>query len=119
MRKLSLAVSIAGIFVGFSAWAVSPTIQFSELPALKQEPQHKVASKRVTGLFTRSHYHRFDMDDAFSEQVFNRYLKQLDYRKNVLLQSDIDSFKGYSSEFDDMLKSGDLNQAYKMFELVQ
>ncbi|MGS0730130.1 PDZ domain-containing protein, partial [Shewanella sp. 0m-11] len=25
----------------------------------------------------------------------------------------------YSSEFDDMLKSGDLNQAYKMFELVQ
>ena len=119
MRKLSLAVSIAGIFVGFSAWAVSPTIQFSELPALKQEPQHKVASKRVTGLFTRSHYHRFDMDDVFSEQVFDRYLKQLDYRKNVLLQSDIDGFKGYSTQFDDMLKSGDLNQAYAMYELVQ
>ncbi|MCL1145883.1 carboxy terminal-processing peptidase [Shewanella marinintestina] len=119
MRKLSLAVSIAGIFVGFSAWAVSPTIQFSELPALKQEPQHKVASKRVTGLFTRSHYHRFDMDDVFSEQVFDRYLKQLDYRKNVLLQSDIDGFKGYSTQFDDMLKSGDLNQVYAMYELVQ
>ncbi|ACJ29544.1 Peptidase S41A [Shewanella piezotolerans WP3] len=119
MRKMSLAVSIASIFVGFSAWAVSPTIQFSELPALKQEPQHKVASKRVTGLFTRSHYHRFEMDDAFSKQVFERYLKQLDYRKNVLLQSDVDSFMAYSTQFDDMLKSGDLQQAYAMFEVIQ
>ncbi|MEZ9821303.1 carboxy terminal-processing peptidase [Shewanella sp. 10N.286.45.A1] len=119
MRKMSLAVSIASIFVGFSAWAVSPTIQFSELPALKQEPQHKVASKRVTGLFTRSHYHRFEMDDAFSKQVFERYLKQLDYRKNVLLQSDVDGFMAYSTQFDDMLKSGDLQQAYSMFEVIQ
>ncbi|GIU41420.1 tail-specific protease [Shewanella colwelliana] len=119
MRKLTLAASIASLFVGFSAWALAPTIPSSELPSLTQEPQHKVASKRVTGLFTRAHYHRFDLDDAFSEQVFDRYLKQLDYRRNVLLQSDIDGFKGYSTQFDDMLKSGDLSAAYKMFDLVQ
>jgi len=119
MRKITLAASIASIFVGFSAWALTPSIPFSELPALSQEPQHKVASKRVTGLFTRSHYHRFDLDDAFSEQVFKRYLKQLDYRRNVLLQKDLDTFGVYSKQFDDMLKSGDLTPAYKMFELVQ
>ncbi|MCL1042506.1 carboxy terminal-processing peptidase [Shewanella marisflavi] len=119
MRKLTLAASIASIFVGFSAWALTPSIPSSELPSLTQEPQHKVASKRVTGLFTRAHYHRFDLDDAFSQQVFERYLKQLDYRRNVLLQSDIDSFKQYSNQFDDMLKSGDLAPAYKMFDLVQ
>lgn len=119
MRKFTLAASVASIFVGFSAWALTPTIPFSELPALTQEAQHKVASKRVTGLFTRSHYHRFDLDDAFSEQVFKRYLKQLDYRRNVLLQSDLDTFSVYSNQFDDMLKSGDLTPAYKMFELVQ
>ncbi|MFV7770746.1 carboxy terminal-processing peptidase [Shewanella marisflavi] len=119
MRKLTLAASIASIFVGFSAWALTPSIPSSELPSLSQEPQHKVASKRVTGLFTRAHYHRFDLDDAFSQQVFERYLKQLDYRRNVLLQSDIDSFKQYSNQFDDMLKSGDLAPAYKMFDLVQ
>ena len=119
MRKLTLAASIACIFVGFSAWALTPSIPSSELPSLTQEPQHKVASKRVTGLFTRAHYHRFDLDDAFSEQVFERYLKQLDYRRNVLLQSDIDSFKPYATQFDDMLKSGDLTAAYKIFDLVQ
>lgn len=119
MRKISLALSVASIFVGFSAWAVSPTIQFSELPALEQESQHQVASKRVTRLFTRAHYHRFDMDDAFSKQVFERYLKQLDYRKNVLLQSDVDGFSPYSTQFDDMLKAGDLKQAYAMFKVIQ
>jgi len=119
MRKISLALSVASIFVGFSAWAVSPTIQFSELPALEQESQHQVASKRVTGLFTRAHYHRFDMNDAFSKQVFERYLKQLDYRKNVLLQSDVDGFAPYSTQFDDMLKAGDLKQAYAMFKVIQ
>ncbi|MCG9696495.1 carboxy terminal-processing peptidase [Shewanella sp. Isolate11] len=119
MRKLTLAASVASIFVGFSAWALTPTIPSSELPSLTQEPQHKVASKRVTGLFTRAHYHRFDLDDAFSVKVFDRYLQQLDYSRNVLMQSDIDSFKPYSTEFDDMLKSGDLSVAYKMFDLVE
>ncbi|NRD74029.1 carboxy terminal-processing peptidase [Shewanella sp. VB17] len=119
MRKIPLVVSIASIFVGFSSWALTPSIPFSELPALTQEPQHKVASKRVTDLFTRSHYHRFKLDDTFSVHVYERYLKQLDYRRNVMLQSDLDTFMAYSKQFDDMLKSGDLTPAYKMFELVQ
>ncbi len=86
---------------------------------MQQEPQHKVASKRITGLFSRSHYHRFDLDDAFSQQIFKRFLEQLDYRRNVLLQSDIDSFKVYANQFDDMVRSGDLEPAYKMYDLVQ
>ncbi|MCU7976992.1 carboxy terminal-processing peptidase [Shewanella sp. SW36] len=119
MRKLTLATSIATVFVGFSAWAVPPTIQISELPTLKQEAQHKVASKRVTDLYTRSHYHRFNLDDAFSAQIFDRYLQQLDYRRNVLTQADVDSFKPYATQFDDMLSSGELEPAYKMFDIVQ
>ena len=119
MRKLTLAISIATVFVGFSAWAVPPTIQISELPTLKQEAQHKVASKRVTDLYTRSHYHRFALDDAFSAQIFDRYLQQLDYRRNVLTQADVDGFKPYLNQFDDMLTSGELEPAYKMFDVVQ
>lgn len=119
MRKFILAASIASVFMGFQALAISPAVPVSELPHLQQEPQHKVASKRITGLFSRSHYHRFDLDDAFSQQIFKRYLEQLDYRRNVLLQSDIDSFKVYANQFDDMVRSGDLEPAYKMYDLVQ
>lgn len=119
MRKLTLAVSIASLFVGFSAWAISPTIQISELPKLAQEPQHKVASKRVTTLFTRSHYHRFNLDDAFSEQIYSRFLEQLDYRRNVLTAQDIASFNQYKNQFDDMVTSGDISPAFTMYDLVQ
>ncbi|MBO2658589.1 carboxy terminal-processing peptidase [Shewanella algae] len=119
MRKFILAASIASVFMGSQALAISPAVPVSELPHLQQEPQHKVASKRITGLFSRSHYHRFDLDDAFSQQIFKRYLEQLDYRRNVLLQSDIDSFKVYANQFDDMVRSGDLEPAYKMYDLVQ
>ncbi|MDD8057981.1 MULTISPECIES: carboxy terminal-processing peptidase [Shewanella] len=119
MRKLTLAVSIASLFVGFSAWAISPTIQISELPKLAQEPQHKVASKRVTTLFTRSHYHRFNLDDAFSEQIYSRFLEQLDYRRNVLTAEDIASFDQYKNQFDDMVTSGDISPAFTMYDLVQ
>lgn len=119
MRKLTFAASIATMFVGFSVWAVPPKIQINELPSLHQEPQHKVASKRVTSLFTRSHYHRFNLDNAFSEHIFDRYLQQLDYRRNVLTQADVDSFKPYEDQFDNMLKSGDLEPAYKMYDLAQ
>lgn len=119
MRKFILAASIASVFMGSQALAISPAAPVSELPHLQQEPQHKVASKRITGLFSRSHYHRFDLDDAFSQQIFKRYLEQLDYRRNVLLQSDIDSFKVYANQFDDMVRSGDLEPAYKMYDLVQ
>ncbi|WP_345876200.1 carboxy terminal-processing peptidase [Shewanella algae] len=119
MRKFILAASIASVFMGAQALAISPAVPVSELPHLQQEPQHKVASKRITGLFSRSHYHRFDLDDAFSQQIFKRFLEQLDYRHNVLLQSDIDSFKVYANQFDDMVRSGDLEPAYKMYDLVQ
>ncbi|UZD56771.1 carboxy terminal-processing peptidase [Shewanella algae] len=119
MRKFILAASIASVFMGSQALAILPAVPVSELPHLQQEPQHKVASKRITGLFSRSHYHRFDLDDAFSQQIFKRFLEQLDYRRNVLLQSDIDSFKVYANQFDDMVRSGDLEPAYKMYDLVQ
>jgi carboxyl-terminal processing protease len=119
MGKLTLAVSIAALFAGLPAWAFEPAIQISELPSLSQEPQHKVASKRVAGLFTRSHYHRFSLDDAFSEHIFDLYIEQLDYRRNVMTQADVDSFSQYRHEFDDMVTSGELGPAFKMFDLLQ
>ncbi|QSX35727.1 carboxy terminal-processing peptidase [Shewanella sedimentimangrovi] len=119
MRKLTLAASVASALAAFSAWAIPPAIQVSELPSLDQEPQHKVASKRVADLFTRSHYHRFSLDDGFSASIFDRYLQQLDYRRNVLTQADIAGFKNYATQFDDMLKNGDLSGAYAMFDLAQ
>ncbi|MGB0894899.1 MAG: carboxy terminal-processing peptidase [Parashewanella sp.] len=119
MQKFKLALPLATLMVGFSAWAVPPKVQISELPQLQQQQQHRVVSKRVTDLFTRSHYHRFELNDAFSERIFDKYLSMLDFRRNVLTQQDVNSLMKYQDDFDDMLKSGKLADAFKIYDLVQ
>ncbi|GLS84630.1 carboxy terminal-processing peptidase [Paraferrimonas haliotis] len=121
MRIKSIAGAILltyGCVASFPALALNPTLSVDDLKVLKQEPQHKVASKRVTGKLSRSHYERVTIDDAFSEKVWQRYLKLLDYNRSFMLQSDVDRFKQYQYDFDDMLKSGELSSAYDIYNQV-
>ncbi|MFH0256682.1 carboxy terminal-processing peptidase [Vibrio rumoiensis] len=100
-----------------SAFAVQPTISESQIPTLAPESQHAIASQRVAKRFTRSHYKHFNLDDAFSKGIFDRYLESLDYNRNIFTQSDIDSFKPFETDIDDQLKSGDTKAAFDMFNL--
>ncbi|GAA5187859.1 carboxy terminal-processing peptidase [Ferrimonas gelatinilytica] len=89
----------------------------SDLPTLQQESQHKVASKRITDLFTRSHYRQVDFDQSFSAQAFERYLQQLDFNRTNLLASDIAKYDRLRSRFIPQITKGDLDQAYELYEL--
>ncbi|WP_105902119.1 carboxy terminal-processing peptidase [Vibrio gangliei] len=100
-----------------SAFAVQPTISESQIPTLSPETQHAIASQRVASRFTRSHYKHFNLDDAFSKGIFDRYLESLDYNRNIFTQADINSFKPFETEIDDQLKSGDTTAAFDMFNL--
>ncbi|MGO1191868.1 MAG: carboxy terminal-processing peptidase, partial [Vibrio casei] len=72
-----------------SVFAAQATISESQIPTLTPEAQHAIASQRVANRFTRSHYKHFNLDDAFSKGIFDRYLESLDYNKNIFTQSDI------------------------------
>ncbi|OEF24091.1 carboxy terminal-processing peptidase [Vibrio rumoiensis] len=100
-----------------SVFAAQATISESQIPTLAPEVQHAIASQRVANRFMRSHYKHFNLDDAFSQGIFDRYLESLDYNRNIFTQSDIDSFKSYTTEIDDQLKSGDTSVAFNMFNL--
>lgn len=75
-----------------------------QIPVLKEETQHATVSERVTSRFTRSHYRQFDLDQAFSAKIFDRYLNLLDYSHNVLLASDVEQFAKRKSEVGDELR---------------
>lgn len=115
-----LRISIASAFLtmGVGAGAVTTTADVDELPILQQETQHSVAAKRVSALFTRAHYKEIALDDALSEQIFNRFLKALDSNKQILLQSDITNFNRYQDDFDEALARGNLKVAYDIFNLA-
>ncbi|MFQ2193242.1 carboxy terminal-processing peptidase [Aeromonas jandaei] len=116
IRFSLVACSLA--FVGF-AQAIEPVLKESDLPVLAQESQHATASKRITNLFTRSHYKQFKLDDAFSSVIFDKYLENLDYSRNLFLASDISRFEKYRNGFDTDLERGRLAPAYEMFNLSQ
>jgi len=88
-----------------------------DIPQLEQQAQHGKVAKRVSDLFSRSHYKYVSLNDALSQKVFERYIDQLDYNKQIFMQSDIGSLKAYQFVFDDNLKSGQLDPAYFIYQL--
>ena len=69
--------------------------------------------KRLIGLISyvleEGHYSPKEFNDAFSEQVFEGYLKQLDPFKRYFYQSDIKEFENFKDKLDDQIKSVDIS----------
>ena len=57
-------------------------------------------------ILSSQHYQPEKIDDAFSKRVFDLYVKNLDYRKQFLLASDIEQLRRYQTEIDDQVKRG-------------
>ncbi|MEL4306623.1 carboxy terminal-processing peptidase [Joostella sp. CR20] len=62
----------------------------------------------ISYVLENAHFDPKDVDDNFSEHVFDNYIDALDPLKRYFLQSDIDEFKKYRSAIDDQIKTSDL-----------
>ncbi|MFT6918743.1 MAG: carboxyl-terminal processing protease [Cognaticolwellia sp.] len=111
---IAIAVSLSLVSIsGFS-----DTKEDNEsLLILVPENQHAASTKRITAQFTRAHYKKIKIDDLLSEQIFERYIKQLDYARNVFLASDVKGFEQYRDEFDTVIARGKLDVAYEIYNL--
>ena len=115
--RIALAVSLSISSVNVFAFDTENKEPINELPVLIQESQHATASKRITAQFTRAHYKKIQLDDELSGQVFDRFIKQLDYARNVFLAEDILVFENNRLEFDSVVSRGKLDIAYDIFNL--
>lgn len=52
------------------------------------------------------HYSDKKLDNQLAKAAFGLYLKQLDYQKRFLLQSDVEAFESFAEFIDDNLKNG-------------
>ena len=52
-----------------------------------------------------------------SGEIFDRFIKQLDYARNIFLATDIDDFQKYRLDFDSVLTRGKLDTAYDIYNL--
>lgn len=113
MNKLS--VLIAAILLSATAHAEAVKETAVTLPVISQEPQHATAIGRISSIFTRNHYVPVKLNDDFASKIFDTYLKNLDYYRNVLLASDVSAFEKYRHQFDDAINKGDFSFAFEMF----
>nr|AHF50044.1 carboxy-terminal protease [Glaesserella parasuis] len=118
-NKFTTFVGMCLGVMSINSFAAEPQIKESELVIPEPSDQHSISTKRVTARLTQSHYHKFQLDDAFSEKIFNRYIDWLDGSHNTFLQSDIDELRAkYATKLDEELYEGKLDIAFEMYELM-
>ena len=76
--------------------------------------QSKTAIEIVDKLTTK-HYRQQPMDDELSKSLLEHYVNLLDPTKSYFLQSDISEFQQWETSLDDMLKDGDLDPGFKIY----
>lgn len=113
--RIALAVTLTLSSVNALATKAAPELE--SLPVLAPESQHATSSKRITAQFTRAHYKNVKIDDALSSEIFDRYIKQLDFSRNVFLRSDLSGFEKHRDNFDNVVTRGKLDAAYEMYNL--
>jgi carboxyl-terminal processing protease len=78
----------------------------SFLPSTETNKDKTVVTENVmSGLLQMGHFNPRAMDDKFSEDVYDLYLKRIDINKKFLLQSDINELKQMRNQIDDQLAS--------------
>ena len=114
------ALVLGVLFLNISvADAVQPKLKASDLVTLQPSEANMFATKRATTRLTQSHYRKFQLDDEFSEKLFDRYLKALDLNRTTFLQSDIAEMREkYGKKIDDELNAGTLTIAFDVYDLM-
>lgn len=81
----------------------------------KSNPErNKLLIDLITFILDKAHFDARIINDTFSDEVFNSYLKSLDPQKRYFYKSDIKEFEAYRNEIDDQVKNKDLS----FFELT-
>ncbi len=97
--------------------AQTPILGEDALPSLSQQSQHATAAKRISALYTRSHYSSVPFDDQLSSKIFDKYIEHLDSNRSLFLEEDIRRFERYRYSLDQDIPAGRLEPLYAMFDL--
>ncbi|CAH9067394.1 hypothetical protein PSECIP111854_04095 [Pseudoalteromonas sp. CIP111854] len=75
-------------------------------------------SKRIFKMLESAHFNVTELNNQFSEVVFNQLIYSLDPDFRYLTETDIEELSIYKHSFDDMFKTADLTEAYDFITSV-
>ena len=79
----------------------------------QNDKKEKVLIDIIIKSLNFGHYQAADINDDFSEKVFNLYLDRTDHNKTFLLKEDVEKLQKYHHKIDDQLKE----KSYEFFNL--
>jgi carboxyl-terminal processing protease len=114
---LALTALSVLVLAAMDAALHSPARADAILPAgaLAPTDDQRSIARKIARILEETHYSKEMIDDAFSRQVFQRYLEFLDPEHSYFLASDVQGFSIYKDKFDDMIHTGDIDPAYLIF----
>ncbi|WP_434458063.1 carboxy terminal-processing peptidase [Stutzerimonas urumqiensis] len=117
--KRSLTCTLLALLIGLQATAASAkaTSAADAWDYLQPDRDQVIASLNVVELLKRHHYNKPPLNDARSAKIFDSYLKMLDPARSYFTASDIAQFEKWRTEFDDLLKSGNLEPGFAIYRL--
>lgn len=119
-KNVITSTLLSALLIGsVPAFAVQPKLKLSDITIPTASEENQLATKRATTRLTQSHYRKISLDDAFSEKIFDRYIKNIDFSHNTFLQSDVDELRQkYGTKLDDQLNQGDLSAAFDIYDVM-
>lgn len=83
------------------------------------EPNYRKIARNFAASFPNEHLKYNELDDSISRLAWTNYVDTLDPDHTYFLQSDIEQFKPFQAELDNMLKNGELDFAYEVFNVFK
>ncbi len=117
--KKHMKKTLLWLVLSLSVWTHAATLDVEErfLQDLNPTAQETAAGHMAADIISRYHYRAVPPDQAFSEQVFDRYLKSLDLEKLFFLQADVDRFAGDRASIAQKLQQEDLSVPFAIYDL--
>ncbi len=104
--------SLLALAIGVFAW--SPRGLGAD--AAEPSPKDRQITTSVLHLLKSEHLTRHPLDDEISKRCLGTFVKALDPLKMYFLESDIDEFKAQETDLDDLLKKGNVEFPYHVFQ---
>ncbi len=115
--KHLLPTSALALCIGLGALSMSArTFAANSWDNLQPDRDEVIASLNIVELLKRHHYSKPPLDDKRSVIIYDSYLKLLDPSRSYFLASDITEFDKWKTQFDDFLKSGDLDPGFTIYK---
>ena len=107
---LALMIGLGSLALGGNAAAAN------KWDSLQPDRDEIVASLNVVELLKRHHYSKPPLDDARSVIIYDSYIKLLDPARSYFTAADIAEFDKWKTQFDDFLKSGNLDPGFTIYK---